>query len=59
MLVQDTHNIYQQDTELLTDICAQWTQTYNQLICTAEVFDLKDRIAEYEHELQKFKCFDC
>ena len=58
MLVHDKHNIYQQDAELLTDICAQWTQTYNQLICTAETFDLKDRIAEYEHELRKFKLYD-
>jgi hypothetical protein len=59
MLVADTHSLYQHDAQLLADTCAQWTQAYNQMICVAEVFDLKDRIAEYEHELQKYKCYDC
>ena len=58
MLVADTYKLYQTDTELLADTCAQWTQTYNQLICVAETFELKDRIAEYEHELRKFKLYD-
>lgn len=58
MLVQDTYKLYQTDAELLADTCAQWTQTYNQLICVAETFELKDRIAEYEHELRKFKLYD-
>ena len=58
MLVQDTHKLYQTDAELLADTCAQWTQAYNSMICVAETFDLKDRIAEYEHELRKFKLYD-
>lgn len=59
MLVADSHNLYQHDAELLASTCEAWTQAYNSMICVAEVFDLKDRIAEYQHELAKFKCYDC
>lgn len=58
MLVADTNNLYQRDAELLQTTCEQWTQAYNQMICVAETFDLKDRIADYEHELRKFKLYD-
>jgi len=59
MLVSDTFNLYQTDSELLADTCRQWTQTYNEMICVAEVFELGERKVAYERELAKFKCYDC
>lgn len=58
MLVYDYANLYQKDSEFLIEQCYKWSQTYNDMLCVAETFDL-DCKDEFERELAKYKCFDC